>query len=159
MTSCTHLVEELPFTSIAAPLSSNSTSPASEPDWTTSVALWALPALAAPCIPTHWLELSPLLETSNDWLMHRSRLPARTPSTDPLRAPPHRAQAPLRQARAPRPLRNPTPRRARPRSPDPGTRIRACANRRGAYYPTPITTSPNPLPTEERDAQSRTPLL
>src|SRR3712207_3022246 len=50
-----------------APLSSKEKSSASEPFWRTLIWFWALPVLATPWTPAHWLELSPVLETLNDW--------------------------------------------------------------------------------------------
>ncbi len=67
LTSCLHSVEELPLTSMPEPLSSISTSFASDSsDWMMPIWFWELPELALPEILVHWLPLSPPPVTVND---------------------------------------------------------------------------------------------
>src|SRR5215208_555183 len=68
LTCWSHVVVFVGFISIVEPTSSNSKSSASEPYWRTSVRFWALPVLPTPWMPAHWVELSPVWETLNDWL-------------------------------------------------------------------------------------------
>src|ERR687894_1947139 len=68
LTCWSHVVVEFGLTSTEEPTSSNSKSSASEPYWIRSSWFWALPVLATPWMPAHWLELSPSLVAEKSWL-------------------------------------------------------------------------------------------